>query len=233
LEIVMKTIAALLVGAAALAYAGAALVGVARLERHLAEAQEQQATQQYAAAERSLEEAARYAGRARWVPLLGSDARREIAVRTASLQYWQRRWDAVLPPRAEPVAAVDETNAELQLVVANALHRRGQAQARDRAAVLQALEQAAGGYLTVLKNDTWLEDAAYNYELVVRLRDEAARGRSPAPGSPPQNSDLGEGGAPTPETSQKGFEIYVPLESDEKTPSGGEAGKAGPKQRKG
>ena len=229
----MRSIVAMLGGALVLAYSGVALVGVSRLERHLADAQERQATQQYDAAQQSLDAAARYAGQARWVPILGSDARREIATRSASLQYWRRQWDAVLPPQAEPVAAVDETNADLQLIVANALHRRGQAQAKDRTAMLQALEQAVGGYLTVVKNDTWLEDAAYNYEFLVRLRDEAAKGRSSASQSPPQNSDLGEGGAPTPETSQKGFEIYVPLESNEKTPSGGEAGKAGAKQRKG
>ena len=45
---------------------------------------------------------------------------------------------------------------------------------------MQALEEAAAGYLTVLKNNTWHADAAYNYEYLVRLRDEVAKGKQPA-----------------------------------------------------
>jgi hypothetical protein len=68
---------------------------------------------------------------------------------------------------------------------------------------------------------------------VVRLRDEIAKGRRPPTPAPQEGSDLGEGGAPTPATSMKGFEIYIPLEGNERTPEGGEAGKASAKQRKG
>ena len=56
-------------------------------------------------------------------------------------------------------------------------------------------------------------------------------------GAPPKDqseqSDNGESGAPSPATSSKGFQIYIPLEQGEKNPSGGEAGKAAPKERKG
>jgi len=50
---------------------------------------------------------------------------------------------------------------------------------------------------------------------------------------PAQGDDLGESGAPSPATTLKGFEIYIPLEGNERTPEGGEAGKAEAKQRKG
>jgi hypothetical protein len=124
---------------------------------------------------------------------------------------------------------------ELQLVVANASFRVKQTEFKDRASTVKALEEAAAGYLTVLKNNSWHPDAAYNYEYLVRLRDAAAKGSQPPP--PPQKneeeSDLGESGAPTPATSQQGFEIYIPLEQGEKNPTGGDAGKSAPKERKG
>ncbi len=76
--------------------------------------------------------AEQYADRARFVPWLGSDARQEIRARQAAVQYWQRQYDAVLPAGAEPVAAVDEENVELQLVVANSAYRVNQTQFKDK-----------------------------------------------------------------------------------------------------
>ena len=230
----MRSIIGFAVAAVAIALVGFAFLGVARLEANMADAGERLSTLQYDAAGESLAQAERYAGRARFVPWLGSDARQEIRARQAALQYWKRQYDAVLPPGAEPVAAVDEANVELQLVVANAVYRMKQPQFADRQAAATALDEAASGYLTVLKSSTWHPDAAFNYEYLVRLRNEAGKGRQPPP--PQKNeeeSDLGEAGAPTPATSQQGFEIYVPLEKGEKNPSGGEAGQAGPRERKG
>jgi len=230
----MRSTIVFVIGAVALGLIGFALVGVARLEGHMADAAERVSTLQYSAAQESLTEASDYASHARWVPWLGSDARAEIAARQAAVQYWERQYDTVLPAGAEPVAAVDEGNVELQLVVANAAFRVKQTQFTDKQSTIKALEETAAGYLTVLKNNTWHPDAAFNYEYLVRLRDAAAKGSQPPP--PQKNeeeSDLGESGAPTPATTQQGFEIYIPLEQGEKNPTGGEAGKAAPKERKG
>lgn len=230
----MKSITALLVGAIVCAAAGASALTAARLQRHMADAQEQIATLQYDAAGASLDAAEGYLRLAQWVPFVGPGSLQEVRARQAALQYWQGEYDAVLPTQAEPVAAVDEGNVELQLVVANAAFRAGFARAADRTALVQALSEAANGYAIVLKNDTWHEDAAHNYEFTVRLRDEIAKGRRPpSPQSEAEGADLGESGAPSPATSMKGFEIYIPLEGNERTPEGGEAGKAGPNQRKG
>ena len=228
----MKSITGLLIGAVVAVAVGAVGLTTARLQGHMADAQERIATRQYDAARDSLDEAERYLEYGRWVPGVGDDSLREVRARKAALQYWQGQYEAVLPAQAEPVAGVDETNVELQLVVANAAFRAGLEGEKDRTAMVQALNEAAGGYLTVLKNNTWHEDAAHNYEYVVRLRDEVAKGRRP-PVDAEQGEDLGESGAPSPATALKGFEIYVPLEGNERTPEGGEAGKAEAKQRKG
>src|SRR4029453_7818693 len=211
-----------------------ACFGVARLETNMADAQQRVSTLQYAEAKASLSEASQYAEHARWVPWLGRDERKEIRARDAAVQYWERKYDAIVPAQAEPVAAVGDDNVELQLVVANGAFRLGQMQSKDKTSTMKALEEAAAGYLTVLKNNTWHPDAAFNYEYIVRLRDQAAKGSQPPP--PQKNeeeSDNGESGAPTPATSQEGFQIYIPLEQGEKNPTGGEAGKASAKERKG
>jgi hypothetical protein len=228
----MRRLAAFILAAAALAAAGYACLGVARLEGHMADAQERAATQQFDAAQESLAGAEPYVRMGRWVPFIGRDARQELTARAAALQYWQRQYDAVLPAQAEPVAAVDEANADLRLVVANALHRRGQALSTDKANAVQALDEAAAGYLTVLRGENWTEDAAYNYEYVIRLRDALGKGTMP-PSQRPPNTDLGQGGSPAQEAGQQKFEIYVPLQGNEKAPSAGDAGKTAAKDRKG
>ena len=215
------------------AAAGGAALSASRLERHLADAQERMSTQQYAQAQSSLNAANGYVGYAQWLPRLGDGVVREIRAREAALQYWQGQYDKVLPAQAEPVAAVDESNVDLQLVVANAAFRVGLKGVTERAAALQALNEAANGYLTVLKNTTWQEEAAHNYEYVIRLRDEIARGRRSPEQQQEQKMDLGQSGAPSDATSTKGFQIYVPLQGDEKSPEGGDAGKASEKARKG
>ena len=84
----------------------------------------------------------------------------------------------------------------------------------------------------MLKNSEWREDAAYNYEYMIRLRDEQAKGKQPPEGGDASKGDMGQGGQPSEATSQKGFQIYIPLQSQEK-PLGGDAGKAPGKDRKG
>jgi len=164
------TIASAIV-AVVLALLGFAFQGVARLEGHMADAGQRLSTLQYEAAQESLTGAEQDANHSRFVPFLGTDARQEIRARQAAVQHWQRQYDVVLPAGAEPVAAVDEENVELQLVVANSEFRVKQTEFKDKTSTVKALEEAAAGYLTVLKNNTWHPDAAYNYEYIIRLRD--------------------------------------------------------------
>ena len=152
---------------------------------------------------------------------------REVRARQAALQYWQGDYAEVLPAQAEPVAAVDETNVELQLVVANAAFRAGLKGVTERTAAVQALNEAANGYLTVLKNNIWHEDAA----LQLRVRRSGCGTRWPRDAGRRQSSrqqgvELGREGAPSDATTTKGFQIYIPLEGNEKSPEGGDAGKA-------
>jgi hypothetical protein len=236
----MKSITGLLAGAFVLALAGMLALTASRADGHMADAQELMATLRFDEAAERLDAAERSLRYARWLPWIGSEAVREVAAKEAALQYWQGQYDALLP-EGDPVAAVDENNVPLQFVVANAVFRdklvkastaKPTTPAVDRGALVQALDEAASGYLTVLKGEPFHEDAAFNYEFTVRLRDQVAKGQRP-PSQQAENADLGESGAPSPATSSEGFEIYVPLEGDEKTPAGGDAGKVTPRERKG
>ena len=106
----MRTFVALVLVTAALGIYGAAALGVARLENHMADAQQQLSTLQYDAARESLAEASKYSDHSRWVPFLGRDERQEIRARNAALQYWKKEYDALVPAQAEPVAAVGDDN---------------------------------------------------------------------------------------------------------------------------
>ena len=228
----MKSVTAFLVAAVVFAAVGIAALTASRLQRDLADAQERATTRQYALAQQSLDAAQDHLRYARLVPRLGETTVREVRARQAALQYSQGDYAKVLPAQAEPVAAVDENNTELQLVVANAAFRNGLKGVTERTAAVQALNEAANGYLTVLKNN-WHEEAAYNYEYVIRLRDEVAKGRRPPSDQMPQDMELGSRGAPSEATTTKGFQIYIPLQGDEKSPEAGDAAKAGEKARKG
>jgi hypothetical protein len=148
------------------------------------------------------------------------------------------------------MTAVPADNVELQMVVANALYRVGQTQAKDRPTTLQALDVGAEAFLTVLKNARRNDDAAHNYEYVVKMREELTRNRR-KPGLPvaEPGTPLGRPGAVAKNKTGDAFKVYVPLESEEREeadaaakklqgpknpdPSGGNAGKAPPKGRKG
>lgn len=228
----MSGFAGYVVAAVLIAGAGLFAYGTAAFERDLAAAQENVATEQFDAAEEQLAEAERYAAWARWIPRLGTRTERELATRRAALHYWKKDYPTVLPRETDPVGAVDAGNVDLQLVVANAAFRNAQRGIADKAVQLQALDEAIGSYMAVLKNDTWNADAAYNYEYLLRLRTEIAQGKR-KPGALAENSDnLGEQGSPAQNSSTKKFEIYVPLEGNERTESG-EAGKGTPIQKKG
>lgn len=230
----MKSVIVLLALAILLALAGTVAFGVAAFERDLAAVDESLATQQYAEAATRLDHASGYLSYAGWVPRLGQGASRDIKMRRAALQYWQQDYQALMPREADPVGAVEGEDVGLQMLVANGAYRAGQLRATDRDSSLQAIQEAVSGYMTVLKGQGWDERAAYNYEFLVRVRDELQKGKRKALPPPPkeQKGSNGEAGEPFEPTDTKAFEIYIPLEEQERTKAS-EAGKAAPNARKG
>jgi len=228
----MKTIAGLLVTALVLALGAGVLMGVGRYERDMADAQEYASTERYDDARARLDDAQRYVEYSRWIPRVGAAAENDVRTRRTALDYWQRNYEAVLPRDSDPVAAIDPSNLELQSMVADAAYRAGQANAGDRQSTMQAYDEAIGAFQSVLKNNTWSEDAAFNYEFLVRARDEFARGRRKAAARAEGEGQLGQSGSPAKSGDSRKFEIYVPLNGSERTKAG-EAGKGTGNAKKG
>lgn len=233
----MKGIAGYVVGAAVLALLGSVCLAASRLERQMARAQETLVTMDYEASDATLETVERYYEYASSLPWVGTAPLNDVRARKAALRYWQREYGALVPAdRTDPVADVAPDNLQQQLIVANALYRSGQARVKDRAATLAMLDAGINAYLTVLTNAERQEDArhleaaAYNYEYLVRLRDEMGRRRRELP-PPRSDRPLGTEGQAEEGKSEDELKTYVPLEKKEREDGG--AGTDGPRVRKG
>jgi len=230
----MKGITGYLLSAIALALLGVALLTAASLDRDLATAQEHVAAQKYDDVEPTYETAEQYYDYASHLPGVGDGPANDIRAKHATLHYWQKDYAAVIPQQTDPVGAVAQDNTDLQLVIANAVYRTAQPKMKDKESTLAALDQSILTYVTVLKNSPKNEDAAFNFELLVRLRDEIDKGkRKPGPAEMVLKGPDGAAGAPpTIDSSMSDFKIYIPLESQERQDQG-VAGKAGAGKRKG
>lgn len=233
----MKGIAGYVMGAAVLALLGSVCLATSRLEREMAGAQEALVTLDYEASDATLETVERYYEYASRLPGIGTGPLNDVRARKAALRYWQGEYGGLVPAdKANPVEDVAPDNVHLQLIVANALFRSGQARAKDRATTLAILDAGINAYLTVLNNAErqedapYLEEAAYNYEYLVRLRDELGRRRRDLP-PPSSDRPLGVEGQAEEGKSEDEFKTYVPLEKKER--EDGDAGKDGPRVRKG
>jgi len=228
----MRGIVGFLFGAFVLAIVGAISWTMASLDRDLLRAEQDINTLNYAGAEATYDRAERYFQYASHVPGIGNGPLNDIRARKAALRYWQRDYTSIVPKQSDPVTAIPSDNVELQFVVANAVYRAGVARAKDRPAALQALDAGINAEVVVLKNAKRHEDAAYNLEYLVRLRDDVEKGKRKL-GNPVGISAHGSMGFPAPELKDSpDFKLLVPLDTEERNKMGN-AGKAVPKPRKG
>jgi hypothetical protein len=229
----MKAIVGYLLAAVVMAAVGAAGLTLGFLDRDIAHAQEHIITGEYTEPLQIFQKAERYYEYAAGIPWIGGRLRDDMRARQAVLQYWQRRYTAVVPEESDPVANVPADNLTLQLVMANAMFREGLAVATDKATTLGALDAAANGYLTLLRNADRHHDAAYNFEYVTRLRNDVAAGRRKTVPPPSTETIEGAKGAPAEvsATDTQQFKMYVPLDGREQDKA--QAGQAAPIRRKG
>jgi hypothetical protein len=156
----------------------------------------------------------------------------------ATASYWQQRYDQ-LALKTSATGEVIERDPQLLLLAANAAYRSAAVTESSPAAV-QRMEALMGQYSDVLRRDVWQFDAAYNYEFVARRRDALikARGARSKPAAREEAAAAapatlhGRPGAVPPGTDMSEFKIVVPQRSDERREQP-EAGKGGPKARKG
>jgi hypothetical protein len=212
-----RKISGYVLGAVALALLGAACLAGAVFDRHVARLQRNITTLKFEEPDPTLESAERYLEYASYIPGIGSGALNDLRARKAAMLYWRRQYDRLAPPDADPFRGIAPDNVELQLIVANAVYRRGRARAKDKRTALEAIDAAANAYLTVLKNTDRQEAAAYNYEYLARLREEVDKGRAPVEETEGAQDGPGgkRGNVPPTDAGQRKLKVIIPLDPGE------------------
>jgi hypothetical protein len=204
---------------------GAATWREARQTRQLAAAHERLATLHYDL----VDEIGGGSSLMRWAPWLMSSAE-DTAHYRATVTYWLSRYTA-LTDMLTGTAGAASSDPEVLLLAANAAFRTSSPQGADRKAVVDRLDTVLQAYADILRKAPSLADAAFNYEVVARLRDAASRAPSRAARdrkTPPKpietvSIDLPTGptihglpGAPPEGTDMSTFKTVTPMRYDER-----------------
>ena len=217
---------------------GFACLAWGKLEAQLAEVAERHATLDYTGTDAVLTRAERFSDYASHVPFFGKASLNDVVAQKAAANYWRRDYGALIPAQGDPIGALPPDNIELQAIVANAVYRRADSQAADLPARLQAIDSGIAAQLAVLRNSTRNEDAAFNYEYLLKLRAALtalkAVPRDGEEGGEEKTTHGQPGGEPQ-ETKPNQYKIHTPLESKEfqDQKAGEQAGKTVERQRKG
>lgn len=103
--------------------------------------------------------------------------RHEVEGRRAAVRYWRREYGPLVAEYPDLGRPDIRDNLPLQLTLGSAYVRAGEATADgDRQVMLGELDRAINVYLQVLQNTDGSRDAAFNYEYLVRLRNDIAAG---------------------------------------------------------
>ena len=204
----MKTALRYLVPALLLAAAALALLSGSRLERRLAAADRALATLDLAGAAAGYDSVAASLAPTARVPWLLGGLRDTVAVKQAAVRYWRGDYLPIVTFYDSPDSPSIAGNVDLQLLVANARYRAGQRPDASRDMALGALDRAIGVYRRVLEGNDANADAAFNYELAVRLRSRIAAGDAVPEVRRP--SVPGNEGTEPEEADMEDIQIYVP-----------------------
>ena len=126
-------------------------------------------------------------------------------------------------------------NPDAKLLTANAAFRKAREQGGSWQAVVGRLDSVVKLYAEILRDNPNNQEAAYNYEYVVRLRAVLAQRKLPVPPFDNRVNGLtihGMEGAPPEEAEMKKFKMIVPMRPDERLEAE-KAGKGTTKVRKG
>lgn len=217
----MKSIAASVVLVIFIVAVGGILWFAGKSEERLAAAEYSLVTLRYESAAEELEAATRSGLLDPLVRQLSPVAPDEVA----AARYWLGDYET-LSGSDDPALKLLATNAEYR-----ALRRAG----GPWQTVVGRLDAIGKRYADILRTDPGNEDAAYNYEFVVRLRAAVMAARQPLPPADAGFNGLtvhGVPGAPPEGSDAKKFKMIVPMLPDERQEAE-EAGRAGRKVRKG
>ena len=174
------------------------------------------------------------------LPWVSRSTLREIQLHRATLQYWQRSYRDLAELAAKPAQGDEPVDPELQWVGANAAFRLAQRGPQDKATVLKNLDAAVRAYAEALRAGNERSDAAFDYELAIRIREEIAAGRRknmPTFDITEDKTDAnmhGDPGEPPKDMKVEQFQIRIPMDpKDFRSSQEQTAGTGQPRKRKG
>ncbi len=221
----MRTAFVRLVIAALFFAAAAAFVSEARRARQAADIRQQIATLQYARTEFAI-------GDEEDAPLvqlpIGGLQEERLHQQTLA-NYWRSQYEILTDPAGLLSQEGAASDPELLFLAANAAFRTAQNnQTDERATNVERLDRVIEDYATVLRADGNYQDAAFNYEFVVRVRDLLAGTRNaqripenlgipiPSPDLPVGPTIHGYPGGPPGELPGSEFNTIAPMPFEER-----------------
>jgi hypothetical protein len=216
----MRSTATLIIVVVLLTAAGTVLWFASQSEARVAAAEYSLVTLRYARAADELD-AAR--GRGVLEPIVGRVS--GAATDSSTALYWNGDYETL----------ADSEDERLKLLATNAEYRMLRSTGGTYQSFVARLDAIAKRYADTLRAEPGNEDAAYNYEFVLRLRRAAMTARQTIPGLDPAADGVtvhGVPGAPPADSDAKKFKMIVPMLPDERQEAE-EAGRAGRKVRKG
>ena len=187
----------------------------------------------FADAEAKYRSIRKHLDRGRRIPWLG-DSITGIEVRKAEVDYWQREYRNLT---SRNVVDQQIQNPTSSFIRANSFYRSIESD-KDRKKVIEGLESAIAAYLETIKGDEWNVNAVFDYEYLVRLRNDAAKRKRPLPIKKPGEGNLaihGQEGQQAKESGTNTIKIHIPISGEEikKLQEGQDAGKGEVKRGKG
>jgi hypothetical protein len=175
-----------------------------------------------------------------YLPIDAQPLSTDIRRTRTTVEYWLARYGEVIDE------ANGDLDAEVLLAAANAAFRSHERDGGAGPAQVQRLDGVLQAYVAVLKAAPKHMDAAYNYEYVSRVRDQAARSTGkPAkevpriaaaprrPGDLPAGPTVhGRPGGPPPEMKAEEMEVIAPMNYGDREAQP-EATPGGKRERKG
>ncbi len=220
----MKTFVGQLVIVLVLLAAGAVLWAVGSAEQRLAAAERTLVTLRYDRAAEEFETAAANNAAERIVADATGTAKAAVEARRKAM-YWLGDYEEFL----------ESTDGDLKMLAADASYRAMRMQGGTWQSVTTKLDAIAKRYADVLREHPENEDAAYNYEFVVRLRAAVATAKQAIPPLDLDTTGLtvhGHRGGPPAGSDTKKFKMIVPMRPDERMEAE-QAGRGAQKTRKG
>ena len=223
-----------------LAVAGGVCLLAGRFERRMAIAQEDMAVLDFADPQ---QEYARLDQDLAKLPWTSRATLKEIRMRRAELQYWQGDYESLVEIAKAPPAQERQSESvdpDLLLLAGNASFRATERGPQDKATVLKNLDAVIHAYSEALRAGSERPDAAFNYELAVKIRQEIANGKRkgmPAGVLMEDKTDSnmhGDPGEPPKDMKVEQFQIRVPMDpKDFKSTQDQSAGTGQARKRKG